>query len=136
MAPLFTPFGASVTWTGRVDDAGKHALLEAASALVLCSDSESFGMSAAEAMAAATPVVVTRTCPWPEVASHEAGFWVEQTPGAIADALIALLADEPGARAMGQRGRALIAGQYTWRHAAAALINEYEAIARPAAIAG
>ena len=80
-------------------------------------------MSAAEAMAAATPVVVTRTCPWPEIASHDAGFWVDQTADAIADAVIAVLADEPAAQAMGRRGRALIAGQYTWSHAAAALIE-------------
>jgi glycosyltransferase involved in cell wall biosynthesis len=80
-------------------------------------------------MAAATPVVVTRTCPWPEIASHDAGFWVDQTPDAIADAVIAVLGDEPAAQAMGRRGRALIAGHYTWSHAAAALIHEYEAIA-------
>jgi glycosyltransferase involved in cell wall biosynthesis len=129
IAPLFTPLGSSVTWTGRVDEMGKRDLLAAASVLVLCSNSESFGMSAAEAMAAAVPVVVTRTCPWPEIASHDAGFWVDQTPDAIADAVIALLADEPAAQAMGRRGRALIAGHYTWSHAAAALIHEYEAIA-------
>ena len=108
----------------------------AASVLVLCSNSESFGMSAAEAMAAATPVVVTRTCPWPEIASHEAGFWVEQTAEAIADALIAVLADEPAAQAMGRRGRALIAGHYSWSFAAAALIDEYEAIATGAVNVG
>ena len=129
IAPLFTPYGSSVSWTGRVDDAGKRALLEAASVLVLCSNSESFGMSAAEAMAAATPVVVTRTCPWPEIESHGAGFWVDQTSDAIADAVIAVLGDVPAAQAMGRRGRALIAGRYSWSHAAAALIHEYEAIA-------
>jgi glycosyltransferase involved in cell wall biosynthesis len=128
IAPLFTPFGSSVTWTGRVDETGKRELLEAASALVLCSNSESFGMSAAEAMATAVPVVVTRTCPWPEIESHDAGFWVDQDPGAISGALIALLGDAPAAQAMGRRGRALIAGHYSWSHAAAALINEYEAI--------
>jgi glycosyltransferase involved in cell wall biosynthesis len=136
IAPLFTPFGSSVTWTGRVDETGKRQLLEAASALVLCSNSESFGMSAAEAMAAAVPVVVTRTCPWPEVESHDAGFWVEQNPEAIAVAVITLLANEPAAQAMGRRGRALIAGHYSWSQAASALINEYEAIASAAVSVG
>ena len=129
IAPLFTPFGSSVTWTGRVEETGKRDLLSAASALVLCSNSESFGMSAAEAMAAATPVVVTRTCPWPEIESHDTGFWVDQNPEAIAVALMALLGNVPAAQAMGRRGRALIAGYYSWPHAASALINEYEAIA-------
>jgi len=129
IAPLFNDFGASVTWTGRVDEAGKRELLDAADVLVMCSNSESFGMSAAEAMAAATPVVVTRTCPWPEVEAHQAGFWVDQTPEAIAGGLNAVLSDRAAAREMGRRGRALIGSRYSWSHAAAALIREYETIA-------
>jgi glycosyltransferase involved in cell wall biosynthesis len=129
IAPLFNGFSSSVTWTGRVDEDAKRELLDAADVLVMCSNSESFGMSAAEAMAAARPVVVTRTCPWPEVEEHEAGFWVEQTPDAIAGALDAVLANREAAREMGRRGRALIASQYSWPHAATALISEYEAIA-------
>ena len=39
VAPLFTPFGASVTWTGRVDDTAKRQLLDAAAVLVLSSNS-------------------------------------------------------------------------------------------------
>ena len=54
VAPLFTTYGDAVTWTGRVDDTSKRQLLEAATVLVMCSDSESFGMSVAEAMAAGT----------------------------------------------------------------------------------
>ena len=129
VAPLFTPFGRSVTWTGRVDETVKRQLLDAAAVLVTCSNSESFGMSVAEAMAAGKPVVVTRTCPWPEVESHDAGFWVEQTADAVAAGLNAVLSNEPAAQAMGRRGRALIASHYSWSHAAAALINEYETIA-------
>ena len=123
------PFGASVTWTGRVDDTAKRQLLDAAAVLVLCSNSESFGMSVAEAMAAGKPVVVTRTCPWPGVESQAAGFWVAQTADAIAAGLNAVLSNETAAQEMGRRGRAFIASHYSWPNAAAALINEYEAIA-------
>ena len=129
VAPLFDDFAPSVTWTGGVDEAGKRELLDAADVLVMCSNSESFGMSAAEAMAAATPVVVTRTCPWADVGTHHAGFWVDQTPEAIAGALDAVLSDRAAAEEMGRRGRALIASGYSWSHAATALIGEYEAIA-------
>jgi glycosyltransferase involved in cell wall biosynthesis len=129
IAPLFTAFGDAVTWTGRVDEAGKRELLNAAAVLVMCSDAESFGMSVAEAMAAGTPVVVTRTCPWPDVESHHAGFWVEQTPDAVATGVNALLSDRSAARAMGCRGRSLVASQYSWPHAASALITEYKTIA-------
>ena len=127
--PLFAPFGKSVTWTGSVNDETKKQLLGAASVLVMCSNSESFGMSAAEAMAAGTPVVVTRTCPWPDVATHNTGHWVEQTADAIADGVIAVLRNPTAAREMGRRGRQLVAANYSWPHAAAALIREYQAIA-------
>jgi len=129
VAPLFTAFGDAVTWTGRVDEAGKRELLNAAAVLVMCSDAESFGMSVAEALAAGKPVVVTRTCPWPDIESHRAGFWVEQTPDAVATAVNAVLSDRSTAREMGCRGRSLVASQYSWPHAASALINEYRAIA-------
>ena len=86
-------------------------------------------MSAAEAMAAGTPVVVTRSCPWPDVESHQTGYWVEQTADAIADGVNAVLANALAAKEMGRKGRMLIASRYSWRHAAAALIHEYEAIA-------
>jgi phosphatidylinositol alpha-1,6-mannosyltransferase len=95
----------------------------------MCSNSESFGMSAAEAMAAGTPVVVTRTCPWPDIDTHTTGYWVEQTAGAIADGVNAILDDPAAATEMGRRGRELIAAHYSWSHAAAALIREYERIA-------
>ena len=130
LEPFFAGMVGSVTWTGPVADAEKQQLLEAAAALVMCSNSESFGMSAAEAMAAGTPVVVTQTCPWQEVEQHRAGYWIEQTPDAIADAINALLADPATAKDMGTNGRALMAARYTWRQAAAALIHEYESIAR------
>jgi glycosyltransferase involved in cell wall biosynthesis len=129
LAPLFTPFGEAVRWTGRVDDSGKRELLNAAAVLVMCSDAESFGMSVAEAMAAGTPVVVTKTCPWADVESHHAGFWVEQTPDAVATAVNAVLSDRSAARAMGCRGRSLVAAQYSWPHAASALIHQYKTIA-------
>ncbi len=47
----------------------------------------------------------------------------------IAAGLNAVLSNEAAAQDMGRRGRAFIASHYSWPHAAAALINEYEAIA-------
>ena len=64
-------FASAITWLGPVDGAGKSELLARASALVMCSDSESFGLSAAEAMAAGVPVVVTRTCGWNELGRED-----------------------------------------------------------------
>jgi glycosyltransferase involved in cell wall biosynthesis len=125
LAPLFAPLAAAVTWAGEVDDSIKAALLAAASALAVCSNSESFGMGVAEALAAGTPVVVTRTLPWEDVESHGAGFWVEQTPDAIAAGLAAIIEDPAAARAMGARGRSLAQETYNWHKSAAALQSAY-----------
>ncbi len=120
--PDAAPF---ITWPGALDDNGKHELLARAAALVLCSDSESFGLSVAEAMAAGVPVVVTRTCPWSDVERHGAGFWVEQTPDAIANALMRLL-DYPGAaRSMGASGKDLVERKYRWDVGAAQMEGHY-----------
>ncbi len=113
LAPRFAPLGTRVHWVGSVDGMVKAGLLAEARALVLCSDSESFGMSVAEALAAGTPAVVTRTCPWPSIAQAGAGFWVEQDGAAIADALRQLVADETLAAAMGRQGRALVAAEFS-----------------------
>src|SRR5438552_3863168 len=98
----------AVHWAGQLGETDKWALLSASSLLVLCSDSESFGLSAAEAMAAGVPVVATRTCPWEEIETVGAGFWVAQEPEAVAAGMRTLLDDPARARAMGERGRALV----------------------------
>src|SRR5262249_61630697 len=114
LGAAFAASGADVVWTGEVNGREKADLLSAAAALVLCSDSESFGLSVAEAMASRTPVVVTRTCPWPDVEHEGAGRWVAHDPAAIAAALDEILDDPALARAMGERGRALVERDYTW----------------------
>lgn len=97
-----------------LDDRDKWALLRDANVSVQCSDSESFGMAVVEAMAAAVPVVVTRTCPWPEIETRECGFWVEQSAQAIADALRALIEDRGRREAMGARGAAYAREGFSW----------------------
>lgn len=116
--------GATI-WLGEVDRRRARALLAAASVLVMCSDSESFGMSVVEAMDAGVPVVVTRTCPWSEVEQHGAGFWVEQRADAIADALIRIFERPDLAHEMGARGRALVATRYGWHVVAQTLAARY-----------
>lgn len=92
----------------------KWALLGDANVSVQCSDSESFGLAVVEAMAAGVPVVVTRTCPWPDIEARECGFWVEQTVPAIAEAIRTLLGDPTRAKAMGERGAAFARERYSW----------------------
>jgi glycosyltransferase involved in cell wall biosynthesis len=120
---------SAIDWTGAVDDTRRAMLLADAAALVMCSDSESFGMSVLEAMAASVPVVVTRTCPWADVHRHGSGFWIDQRADAVADALDRVLADPERARAMGSRGRALAESQYQWDVIAARFASQYRTLA-------
>jgi glycosyltransferase involved in cell wall biosynthesis len=112
--PWFDECRGAVTWTGPVDAVERQALLTDADVLVQCSDSESFGMSIVEAMAAGCPVVVTKTCPWEKIELHECGFWVAQTSIEIADALLAIVTNRPLGKAMGQRARKLVEQEFTW----------------------
>ena len=118
----------AVSWTGAVNEERRRVLTRAARALVLCSDSESFGMSVIEALAEGTPAVVTDTCGWDALTPHEAGVVVPQSPDAIATALERLVDDPQLARAMGARGRRLVESGFTWDAVAAAMTNEYERV--------
>jgi glycosyltransferase involved in cell wall biosynthesis len=111
--PLFAAAAARVHWCGQVDGALKAGLLAGASALVMCSDSESFGMSVAEALAAAVPVVVTRSCPWPALDTEGGGYWVDQRADAIAAGLVRLLSDADAAGELGRRGRAYVLREFS-----------------------
>lgn len=128
--PLFARRRDHVHWIGEVDEAQKWALLADADVLVLCSASENFGMSAAEALAAGVPVVVTRTCPWEDVETHRCGCWVESDAGAIAEGIVRILDDPVQAREMGARGRALIRSTYSWPAIARTMADHYAAVAQ------
>ena len=126
--PLFVPVRDAVHWIGEVGEADKWALLADADVLVMCSDSESFGLSVLEAMAAAVPVVATRTCPWEEVETAGCGFSVPHDAHSLAAALGRLLDEPARARAMGQKGRVLARAKYSWDSIAGAMAGHYEDI--------
>lgn len=136
--PLFREVADVVRWTGAVDGDDKWALLATTRALVQCSDSESFGMSVAEALACSVPVVVTDRGSWAAVAAVGCGEVVAHDPAAIAGALDRLLADPDEARAMGERGRVWARGTFGWDAIGRAMIREYESIVdrRSAVVAG
>jgi glycosyltransferase involved in cell wall biosynthesis len=127
LAPLAAKAGG-VRFLGTLDDDWKHSLLADADALVLCSDSENFGGSVAEALAASTPVVVTRTCPWRIIEETGCGLWVEHTADAIATGLLKLLADKPAAREMGRLGRTVAETLLSWDAIAREMIVHYHSL--------
>jgi glycosyltransferase involved in cell wall biosynthesis len=126
--PLFHEVAADVRWAGAIDGDDKWALLATSRAVVQCSDSESFGLSVAEALASGVPVVVTDRGAWPQIPAIGAGCLVAHNAAAIAGALDRLLGDPSGARAMGACGRAWVERSLGWDGIARAMLSEYDAI--------
>ena len=106
---------------------------ELASAKVLAAPAiggESFGMVLTEAFACGTPVVASAIDGYTEVAGPDTGILVP--PGdeiALADALVALLEDEPRRLALGQQARQLAEERYSWRGIAERLVEIYDSLA-------
>ena len=112
---------------GLIDGAEKRAAFVDAAVYTLPSHHEGFSMAITEAMACGAPVVLTEGCHFPEVAQAQAGYVVPLDPQALAQALSAVLSD-PEAKAMGERGRALILKRYTWPAIGAQIIGLYREV--------
>lgn len=126
--PRFRDVADRVRWTGALEDDDKWALLATSRALVQCSDSESFGLSVAEALSVGVPVVVSDRGAWNEVSSVGCGEVVAHEAAAIAGALRRLIDRPADARAMGERGRAWIARAFGWDAIGRDMMHEYESI--------
>lgn len=126
---------------GRISDEGVDVLgflpqedltaeLLAAKALVAPSvGMESFGLVLTRAFACATPVVASDIAGYRAVMTSDTGTLVP--PGdarALADALVALLEDEPRRRAAGAAGRALAQERYSWDDIGRRLSSIYERV--------
>jgi phosphatidylinositol alpha-mannosyltransferase len=101
---------------------------------------ESFGMVLTRAFACATPVVASDILGYRDVMTDDVGVAVPPgDPGALAEALIDLLADEPRRVQFGRAARRLAEERYSWDEIARSLHRIYEqALGRrrePAAVA-
>jgi glycogen synthase len=105
-----------VHMVGRLDDGAVAALLGAADVAVVPSRYEPFGLVALEAMAAHTPVVVTRAGGLADLVTHrETGLVVAPAqPAALARAIAALLDDPEQARTMAARARSDAVERFGW----------------------
>jgi phosphatidylinositol alpha-mannosyltransferase len=97
---------------------------------------ESFGMVLTRAFACATPVVASAIAGYEAVMTPDTGLLAPPgDPVALADALGALLADEPRRRRMGAAARALAEARYSWDDIGRRLLEIYERLALPAPLA-
>jgi glycosyltransferase involved in cell wall biosynthesis len=92
--------GRDVIWTGMLDHEMKWAALESADALVLPSHQENFGYVVAEALAAGTPVLISKQVNlWREVIADGAGRAEEDTLAGTQNLLLAHASWSPTERA-------------------------------------
>ena len=117
----------SVSFLGPIDGARKQSVFLDADLFVLPSYSESFGMAIAEALAHGLPVLTTTGAPWATLVEHGCGWWVEPTVDGIVDGLREATSCDPDTlRAMGVRGRTLVATEFRWDWVAKQFVSAYE----------
>jgi glycosyltransferase involved in cell wall biosynthesis len=85
---------ADVEFAGPLFDQDKWAAYREADVFVLPSQNENFGNTAAEAIAAGTPVIVTEQCGIAPLLAHEAGLVVKHDVRELTEALTCVLTDD------------------------------------------
>lgn len=108
---------AGVRLVGRVSDAQLAGLYAAASAVVVPSLYEGFGLPALEGMAAGVPVVVARTSSLPEVVG-DGGVLVEPTTDGLVEGMLYAASGASEVARVAQVGR-MRAREFTWEKSAA-----------------
>jgi len=108
--------GHSVEFLPNLDRPARQEFLRSLSVLsVPARHSEAFGMYVLEALASAVPVVLPRHGAFPELVETTGGgvLYEPNEPGALADALGALLADRGGAAHLARQGREAVLEAFT-----------------------
>jgi glycosyltransferase involved in cell wall biosynthesis len=104
---------SQVQFTGPIFGEEKWAAYRDANVFVLPSQNENFGNTAAESMAAGTPVVVTEQCGIAPLLADVAGRVVPHEAGALAEAIKALI-DDPDLHARFVAGCKTVTARLGW----------------------
>ncbi len=112
---------------GQIAEPDLVPLVQSATALVLPSLHEGFGLPVLEAMAAGTPVIASNAGALPEVAGDTAILVDPLDVTALAQALRRVATDRPLQESLRERGRAR-ARQFTWSRNAARTAEIYRSI--------
>jgi teichuronic acid biosynthesis glycosyltransferase TuaC len=119
-----------VEFAGALEPAAATARARAAWCFVMPSTQEAFGVAYIEAMAAGVPAVGCAGEPGPaEIAAAGGGIELvaPRSPDALADCLRRLLGDATTRRELGERARATVEREFTWRRCGEQTLAAYEA---------
>lgn len=111
---------------GPLYGADKLAAFVDTAVFCLPSRQEGFSIAITEALACATPVVISADCHFPEVAQVNAGRVVPLEPSAIANALREVL--DADRASLGRAGRSLVEQRFNWPKVADISIAAYRRI--------
>lgn len=104
----------------------KLAAYRDADLFVLPTLNENFALTVAEALAAGTPVIATKGAPWAGLESERCGWWIEHGVEPLAATLDRALTLPRGElQAMGTRGRAWMARDFSWDRVAGDMLSVY-----------
>jgi glycosyltransferase involved in cell wall biosynthesis len=105
-----------VEFAGAIYGEEKWAECRNADLFVLPTHSENFGMAVAEALAAGTPVVVSKGAPWSGLQEKGAGWWIDIGVDPLVACLEgALSLSEIELASKGARGRDWMERDFSWR---------------------
>jgi glycosyltransferase involved in cell wall biosynthesis len=115
-----------VSIEGSIVGDAKTAAYREADLFVLPTLNENFAITVAEALAAGTPVIATKGAPWQGLAREGCGWWIDHGVEPLAAALAnAMVMTREALQAMGVKGRAWMARDFSWDRVAYDMLNTY-----------
>jgi glycosyltransferase involved in cell wall biosynthesis len=129
---LVTELGlARVSVEGPIPGDAKTTAYREADLFVLPTLNENFALTVAEALAAGTPVISTKGAPWSGLESEGCGWWIDHGVEPLAAALAQAMAlPRETLKAMGNKGRAWMARDFSWDRIAQDTLDVYRWLAK------
>jgi len=124
-----------VEFSGPLFGRAKWSAYRHADLFILSTYSENFGMTIAEALAAGTPVIVSKGAPWEELEIRGAGWWIEIGIDPLVVALQDALSQSPEKlRMMGERGVTWMRDEFSWHRIGQRMAQTYQWISEGGAV--
>lgn len=115
-----------VSMVGPVFGDAKRELFRRSHVVLAPSHSENFGVVVAEALAHGRPVIASHGTPWEGLEERGCGFWIENSPEAIAVAVRKI--GRLDIAAMGARGREWMEQEFSWSKVAQQIASVYRSL--------